>query len=59
MAGKAKSNYLTVTEMVNGKYVTVLNKMFFNAGDMNQYIKDPAFIELYPSPQFTITKECY
>lgn len=59
MAGKAKSNYLTVTEVVNGKYVNVLNKVFFNAGDMNKYINDPKFAELYPKPQFTVTKECY
>jgi hypothetical protein len=59
MAGTAKSNYLTVTEIVEGKHVTVFNKMFFNAGDMNKYIKAENFMEKYPKPQYTIYKECY
>ena len=40
MAGTAKSNYLTVTEVVEGKHVTVFNRMFFNAGEMNKFIKE-------------------
>lgn len=59
MAGVAKSNYLTVTEIIEGKHVTVFNKMFFNAGDMNKYIKEQNFTEKYPKPQYTIYKECY
>jgi hypothetical protein len=59
MAGTAKSNYLTVTEVVDNKHVTVFNKMFFNAGDMNRYIKAENFVEKYPSPRYTIYKECY
>jgi len=59
MAGTAKSNYLTVTEVVEGKHITVFNKMFFNAGDMNKYIKAENFAEKYPSPQYTVYKECY
>jgi hypothetical protein len=59
MAGTAKSNYLTVTEVVEGKHVTVLNKMFFNAGDMNKYIKEENLVEKYPKPRYTIYKECY
>ena len=59
MAGVAKSNYLTVTEVIDGKHVTVFNKMFFNAGDMNKYIKEEKFLEKYPKPQYIIYKECY
>jgi len=59
MAGTAKSNYLTVTEVVNGRHVTVFTKMFFNAGDMNKYIKEEKIMEKYPSPQYIIYKECY
>jgi len=59
MAGVAKSNYLTVTEIIDGKHITVFNKMFFNAGDMNKYIKEQNFSELYPKPRYTIYKECY
>lgn len=59
MAGTAKSNYLTVTEVIEGKHVTVFNKMFFNAGDMNKYFKEQNFAELYPKPRYTIYKECY
>ena len=59
MAGTAKSNYLTVTEIVEGKHVTVFNKMFFNAGDMNKFIKESNFAETYPKPRYTIYKECY
>jgi hypothetical protein len=59
MAGRAKSNYLTVTEIVEGKHVTILNKMFFNAGDMNTYIKEQEIDEKYPRPQYIIYKETY
>jgi hypothetical protein len=59
MAGTAKSNYLTVTEVIEGKHITVFNKMFFNAGDMNKYIKAENFAEKYPTPQYTVYKECY
>jgi hypothetical protein len=55
----AKSNYLTVTEIVEGKHITVLNKMFFNAGDMNRYIKENNIVETYPKPQYIIYKETY
>jgi hypothetical protein len=59
MAGTAKSNYLTVTEVIEGKHITVFNKMFFNAGDINKYIKAENFAEKYPTPQYTVYKECY
>jgi len=48
-----------VTEIVEGKHVTILNKMFFNAGDMNTYIKEQEIDEKYPRPQYVIYKECY
>lgn len=59
MAGIAKSNYLTITEIVEGKHVTVFKKMFFNAGDLNRYMKEEKFAEKYPSPQYTTYKEVY
>jgi len=59
MAGTAKSNYLTVTEIIEGKHVTVFNKMFFNASNINKYIKAENFAEKYPTPRYTIYKECY
>jgi hypothetical protein len=59
MAGTAKSNYLTVTEVIEGRHVTVLNKMFFNASDMNKYIKEENIAEKYPKPNYIIYKECY
>lgn len=55
----AKSNYLTVTEVIDGKHVTVLHKMFFNAGDMNKFMKAESILEKYPKPQYTIYKETY
>lgn len=59
MAGTAKSNYLTVTEVIEGRHVTVFNKMFFNASDMNKYIKEENIVEKYPKPNYIIYKECY
>jgi hypothetical protein len=59
MAGTAKSNYLTVTEVIDGKHVTVFVKMFFNAGDMNKYIKEQNLAEKYPKPRYIIYKEAY
>lgn len=57
MAGKAKSCYLTVTEKTTHK--TVLSKVFFNARDMNDYIKTPEFLAKYPPDQYNYVKETY
>lgn len=57
MAGKAKSCYLSVTDNVTRK--VVLNKMFFTAADMNNYIKTPEFLALYPPDKFHLSKETY
>jgi hypothetical protein len=57
MAGKAKSNYLSVVLRENHK--TVLNKMFFNIGDLNKFIATDEFKELYPNEVYYIVKESY
>ena len=57
MAGKAKSVYLTVTP--NGSHTSVLNQVFFNANDLNAYIKSEEFLTKYPPESFTIIKETY
>jgi len=59
MSGKAKSNYLTVTHVVEGKHVTVLAKMFFNAGELNAFMKEYEILTRYPKTEYTIYKECY
>ena len=57
MAGKAKSCYLTVT--VKTTHKSVLSKVFFNAKDMNDYIKTPEFQEKYPATEYNYVKETY
>lgn len=57
MAGKAKSCYLTVT--AKGSIKTVFHKIFFNANDMNQYVKSEEFLAKYPAEQFDYIKETY
>jgi hypothetical protein len=57
MAGTAKSCYLSVYDRAQRK--TVFNKVFFKMADLNQYIRDPEFIEKYPADKFDIVKEVY
>ena len=57
MAGKAKSCYLSVTDNATRK--TVLNKVFFQAKDMNQFVATDEFKEKYPAALFTVSKETY
>jgi hypothetical protein len=57
MAGKAKSMYLTVCP--KGSHISVFSKMFFNAKELNDYIKTPEFLEKYPEDKFQIIKETY
>ena len=57
MAGKAKSCYLTVT--VKGTHQGVFTKMFFNAKDMANYLKQEQFITNYPPTKFDYVKETY
>ena len=56
MAGKAKSNYLTITDRNHKK---VLWKQFFNQGQMNDFIKAENIEEKYPKTEYLIYKECY
>jgi hypothetical protein len=57
MAGKAKSVYLTVSKISDHK--GVMTKVFFNAKDLNEYIKTDEFVTKYPATEFYITKETY
>jgi hypothetical protein len=57
MAGKAKSCYLTVT--VKTTHKSVLSNEFFNAKDMNDYIKTPEFQAKYPPTEYLYVKETY
>ena len=57
MAGKAKSVYLTVNP--KGSHNSVHDKVFFNAKDLNDYIKSEEFLAKYPPESFTIIKETY
>lgn len=52
-----KSWYLTVVESSTHK--PVLNKMFFNAPDMNKFIKEQDLLKQYPKPTYYIVKENY
>lgn len=57
MANKATSCYLTVSDKKTHK--SVLHKMFFNMGQLNEFIKTEEFKEKYPSDVYYITKETY
>ena len=57
MAGKAKSCYLTVT--VKSTHKSVFHKVFFNAKDLNDYIKTAEFLAKYPPSEFNYVKETY
>jgi hypothetical protein len=57
MAGKAKSCYLTVTLKTTHK--SVFHKVFFNAKDMNDYVKTPEFLARYPATEYNYVKETY
>ena len=57
MAGKSKSCYLSIVDLKTHK--TVFRKTFFNAKDMNTFIKsDPKMAE-YPLDVYYIVKETY
>lgn len=57
MAGKAKSIYLTVTPI--GTLKSVLNKVFFDAKALREYLASEEFKTKYPADQFTIYKDTY
>lgn len=57
MAGKATSLHFSVVDRTNHK--TVLQKTFFNAKELKDYLKDPAFLEKYPENRFYTVKETY
>ena len=58
MAGKAKSVYLTVAPK-DTPLKTVLSKVFFNAKDLNEFIKTDEFKAKYPAELFQVIKETY
>lgn len=53
----SKSNYLSV--VLSETHKVVFHKMFFNAPDMNKYIKEEDLVNKYPKPTYYIVKECY
>lgn len=57
MAGKSKSCYLSIVDSKTHK--TVFRKVFFNAKDMNTFIKDDPKVKEFPQPEFYIVKETY
>ena len=57
MAGKAKSCYLSVTQI--GTRKTVLNRMFFKMADLNDFVKTDEFKALYPDTDYKVIKEIY
>jgi hypothetical protein len=57
MGGKAKSIYLTVVP--KGSHMSVLKKVFFNAKDYNEFVKQQEFVNKYPAAEFDIVKEIY
>jgi hypothetical protein len=57
MSGKAKSIYLTVCP--KRSHMSVFKKVFFNAKDYNEYVKNQEFIDKYPVGEFDIIKEVY
>lgn len=57
MAGKAKSCYLTVTPV--GQLKSVLNKVFFDAKSMRDYMATDEFRAMYPDIKYTFVKETY
>lgn len=57
MAGKAKSCYLTITLKTTHK--SVFHKVFFNAKDMNDYVKTEEFLARYPATEYNYVKETY
>jgi hypothetical protein len=57
MAGKAKSYYVTVFEIVNGKHKTLVSKMFMDVTSANTFKKEME--AKYPAPGHTVMREYY
>ncbi len=56
----AKSNYVSVIDSTTHKAIPEVNrKLFFNAPDMNRWIKEQKLEEKYPKPAYYIVKETY
>jgi hypothetical protein len=55
-----KSWYLSIIETATHKAIPDVNRrLFFNAPDMNKFIKEKELIEKYPKPQYYMVKENY
>ena len=52
-----KSWYLSVIDATTHK--PVVHQMFFNAPDMNKFIKTQELVTKYPKPRYYIVKESY
>jgi hypothetical protein len=57
MSGKAKSIYLTITEI--GQIKSVFHKVFLDAKGYNEYVKSDEFKAKWPASEFNIIKEVY
>lgn len=56
-----KSWYLSVMDSATHKPVNqdLNRRLFFNAPDMNKWMKEKEILEKYPKPQYYIVKENY
>jgi hypothetical protein len=56
-----KSWYLSVMDSVTHKPVSqdLNRRLFFNAPDLNKYVKEKELLEKYPKPQYYFVKENY
>lgn len=57
MAGKAKSYYVTVFEIIDGKHRTLLNRQFFDAASANAFKKEKE--TEFPKPKYSVMREYY
>ena len=57
MAGKAKSNYLSV--VVRDTHKTIMNKMFLSIAELDKFVCSDKFRELYPYEVYYVVKEVY
>lgn len=56
-----KSWYLSVIDASTHKPISYAysRKVFFNAPELNKYIKENELVEKFPKPQYYILKEYY
>ena len=57
MAGKSKSTYVSIVDSKTHK--TVLQKTFFNAVAVKEFLNSKEIQEKYPKPDYYMVKETY